>query len=67
MPKTCADQYTADELEGMRSFLEDACHQSLADEGLTVDDLSDEDVVIGVHNHHVGGIRTFLEYFHDAS
>lgn len=66
MPKTCADQYTAEELDAMRAFLEDACSQALADEGLEVDDLSDEDVVIGVNTHHVGGVATFLDFFYDA-
>jgi len=61
MSKTCADHYTADELAAMRAWIEDACTQALEDVGLTVDDLDDEDVVIGVANHHFGGINGFLD------
>jgi hypothetical protein len=55
MPTTCADQYTADEITAMRAWLDDACHQALANEGLEADDLSDEDVV-----------NTFLDFLYDA-
>jgi hypothetical protein len=67
MPKNRTNQYTAEELDAMRDWIDDACHQALADEGLTADDLTDEDVVIGVNTHHVGGVATFLEYFYDAA
>ncbi len=52
--------YTADELTAMRNWLDDSCRQSLADQGLTASDLSDEDVVIGISTHHIGGTEQFL-------
>lgn len=61
MPKARADQYTADELDAMREFIENACSQSLEDVGLTVDDLDDQQVIEGVARHHYGGINGFLD------
>jgi hypothetical protein len=65
MPRTLPSEFTADELDAMRDWLDDACRQSLADEGFTVDDLDDEDVLIGINTHHIDGIRGFLNLFHD--
>lgn len=67
MPKTCADQYTADELAAMRTWTEDAATEEIERYGLTVDDLSDEDIVIGVANNYEGGIKTFLDDLYDAA
>lgn len=66
MPKTCADQYTAEELDAMRAWTEAAGAQDIADYGLDVDDLDDEDIVIGVANNYEGGIDAFLRGLYAA-
>lgn len=67
MPKTCADQYTADELAAMRAWTEDAGAEEIEHYGLTVDDLSNEDIVIGVANNYEGGIQAFLDDLYAAA
>lgn len=67
MPKICADQYTDDELAAMRAWVADACAQAVADLGLSIDDLYDEDIVSGVAHHYEGGINAFLDHFYDAA
>lgn len=67
MPKICGEQYSAEELAAMRAWTEDAATQAIADYGLEVDDLDDEDIVIGVANNYEGGIAAFLDDLHDAA
>jgi hypothetical protein len=45
----------------MRAWINTACAQTLVGAGLTADDLSDKDVVIGIATRYRGGI----EGFHD--
>jgi len=67
MTKICGEHYTAEELDAMRTWTEDAATQAIANYGLEVDDLDDEDIVIGVANNYEGGITAFLDDLHDAA
>ncbi|MGI5507467.1 hypothetical protein [Lentzea sp. CA-135723] len=75
MPTTSAGQYTTDELDAMRRWIDDALAEELLEYGarsglsddpdFTVKDLEDVDVLVVIGGHYEGGLAAFLGHFHN--